>query len=370
MANRQVRLLLFSMGVIFAGCSLQAQTVRFTVKNVAPQNGIWIMRPWVGLHDGNFYTYRLGETATTAVQHIAEDGVTGDPANTTPPSNACTGLSSVYSGSATDCMYGLFNAYSNHGAQGSLGNPTKPGGVASLSTEFTVSRKDPSSQFLSYLVMVIPSNDAFFGTDADHPIRLFTRGRFNGGEGAIHFLVLGSQILDAGTEVNDEGGTGGSLHDTAFLNQSVNGTGTHPDTNPVVHVHPGFLAGGNILTGTHVNPFTAAVDGAGFSFANGDFTQPGYVVAEVTITFVPELDDLSALLNSFGLSGHMLDSLSDKLEVARWTLDRSNNSHEACELLQSFTKQVNAQSGKAIPSSAASLLLTQAAATETAAGCQ
>ena len=282
--------------------------------------------------------------------------------------NTCAGAN-VYSGSATDCIFGLFNAYSNHGPQATIGNPTRPGGGTSVSAEFTVNRKDPNAQFLSYLVMVIPSNDAFFGTDADHPIRLFDHGRFNSGEGAIHFFVPGAQVLDAGTEVNDEGGTGGALADTAFLNQGTNGTGTHPDSNPVVHVHPGFIPGGNILTGTHVNPFTAAVNGAGFSYAAGDFTQPDYRVAEVTITFVPELDDLTALVNSFGLSARTADSLSDKLEVARFLLDRGNNSKGACEMLKWFTKDVNAKSGKSIPSSAASSLLDQAGVTETAAGC-
>jgi hypothetical protein len=364
MASRQVRFVLFSMFLILAGCTLQAETVKFTIKNVAPQNGIWIMRPWIGLNDGHFYTFRLGEAATTAVQHIAEDGVTGDPANTLPPPNTCAGDSGVYSGSATDCMYGLFNAYSNHGPQATIGNPTKPGSVAVISAEFTVNRKDPNDQFLSYLVMVIPSNDAFFGTDADHPIRLFDHGRFNGGEGAIHFFVPGSQVLDAGTEVNDEGGPGGSLGDTAFLNQVHNGDGTHPDTNPVVHVHPGFIPGGNILTGS--NGFQSS-PGPANVFTAGDFKQPDYRVAEVTITFVPELDDLTTLVNSFGLPGRTADSLTDRLQVARWFLDHGNNSHEACEALNWFTKAV--KSSKSIPADAASSLLNQAAVTQTAAAC-
>ena len=365
MANRKIGVFLFSLLLLSVGTA-QAERVRFKITNVSPQNGIWIMRPWIGIHDGGFYTYKIGETATTAVQHIAEDGVTGDPANTLVPPNTCAGLASVYSGSTTDCMFGLFNSYSNHGPQASLGNPTKPGGGTSLSAEFDVSRTNPNNKFLSYLVMVIPSNDAFFGTDAAHPIQLFDKGRFNGGEGAIHFYVLGSQVLDSGTEVNDEGGPGGTLADTAFLNQGVNGTGTHPDTNPTVHVHAGFIAGGNILTGS--NGFQTAPAPAN-KFFNGDFKQPGYVVAEVTIEFVPEVEELAALVNSFGLSQKVADPLTDQLQVVRLLLNQTNNSHGACELLESFSNQVNRQSGKSIPSSAASLILSKATATEQAAGC-
>jgi hypothetical protein len=346
-------------------CTVQAETIKFKITNVSPQNGIWIMRPWIGVHDGGFYTYKTGEVATSAVQHIAEDGVTGDPANTLVPPNACTGLAGLYSGSSTDCMFGLFNSYSNHGPQASLGNPTKPGGGTSLATEFNVSRTDANNRFLSYLVMVIPSNDAFFGTDAAHPIRLFDKGLFNGGEGAIHFYVMGNQVLDSGTEVNDEGG-GGQM-DTAFLNQGVNGTGTHPDANPTVHVHPGFIAGGPILTGA--NGFMSA-PGPMNVFTAGDFKQPGYVVAEVSIEFVPELDELKTLLNSFGLSQKVWDPLEDRLEVARFLLDHSRNSRGACELLESFSRQVKSQSGKGIPASAASQLLAKAAQTSDAADCK
>lgn len=79
-------------------------------------------------------------------------------------------------------------------------------------------------------------------------------------------------MLDAGTEVNTETAT-----DTAFFGQVVNGTGTHPDTNPVVHQHPGFgpaiVDGFNIYPGSQINMFSN-MNSAG-------------EIAEVTITEIP-----------------------------------------------------------------------------------
>lgn len=246
--KQAIPLLLMALPVLLAA---QTAQVQITFTNTSPANGAWIMRPWAGLHDGNFQTFTVGQTAPSGVQHIAEDGVTGDLANMLPPSNVCTGLASVYT-TSSPCQYAVFNAYANHGQQASVGNPTAPG--SSVTWTFTVDKSDPDSQYLSYVGMVIPSNDAFFGSDSAHPIQLFKNGVFNGGNGSITIPVMFSNILDAGTEVN----TGNST-DTAFLGQTVNGTGTHPDTNPVIHQHPAFVSpivnGSNMFGGT-LNTFT------------------------------------------------------------------------------------------------------------------
>ncbi len=227
---------------LFTSAVAQNTQVQITITNTGPTGGAWIMRPWIGLHDGAFSTFTVGQPAASGVQHIAEDGITGDPANTLPPSNACVGVPTVYNASMP-CQYAIFNSYGKHGQQASLGNPTAPGG--SLSKTFTVNPNDPNSQYLSYLVMIVPSNDAFFGSDTAHPIQLFKNGVFNGGNGPITIPVKFSDILDSGTEVNTE-----TSSDTAFLGQSVPGTGTHPDTNSVIHVHDAF--GSNILNGSNM----------------------------------------------------------------------------------------------------------------------
>lgn len=345
----------------FAG----TKKVQFSIKNIAPQNGIWIMRPWIGIHDGNFPTFTLGQPASTGVQHIAEDGVTGDPANTLLPSNACSTTSTTFT-YATPCMFDLFNSYPNHGPQASLGNPT-PTGVT-LSTTFELDPSNPNDQYLSYLVMIIPSNDAFWGTDTAHPIRLFTKGKFNGGHGPIHFFVFGSDILDAGTEANDEGASG--QMDTAFLNQSVNGTGTHPDpADPNVHIHPGFIPGGPILLGH--NGFGGTTN----YFYNGDFKQTDglgfcshYQVAEVTIDVVPDISDLITDLDSLGLSNSLTSSLGSKLQSADDQFERGNT-FGACSLLDAFSQQVHQQSGRGISSTDATQLLQETVTVSQNVGC-
>ena len=228
----------------------QTTQVRVTITNTGPAGGAWIMRPWIGLHDGKFPTFSVGSPAPSGLQHIAEDGVTGDAANTLPPSNDCTGVAAVYT-AASPCQFTVFNNYASHGLQASVGYPTPPG--TTLSTTFTVNANDANSQFLSYLVMMIPSNDAFFGTETANPVQLFKNGLFNGGNGPITIPVGFTDILDAGTETNT-----GNPADTAFLAQPVPGSGTHPDTNPVVHQHGLFvdsIVNGSNMFGGALNTF-------------------------------------------------------------------------------------------------------------------
>src|SRR5579871_4812855 len=113
-------------------------TVRFEITNVGLTGGLWIMRPWIGLHDGGFQMFTVGQPAPSGVQHEAEDGVTGDttaPSLLSGPSNSCTGVSTVYTSSAP-CQYSIFAAYAGGSQQATIGGPTIPG--ATLFKDFTV----------------------------------------------------------------------------------------------------------------------------------------------------------------------------------------------------------------------------------------
>ena len=120
----------------------------------------------------------------------------------------------------------------------------------------------PSSRYFSYASMVIPSNDAFIanGNPLAHAI-FDASGDFLGAD----FLVAGAAVLDAGTEVNDE-----IPENVAFLGQTVPNTGT--TESGTVQIHPGFSPAGNILS----------------AFPGADFTAPGYQVARISITRIPE----------------------------------------------------------------------------------
>ena len=140
------------------------------------------------------------------------------------------------------------------------GGPLAPGEKGS--GVFVVDPLSPASRYFSYASMVIPSNNAFIGNADPLSIQVFNAGgNFLGAD----FIVLGSQVNDAGTEVNDE-----VPASTAFLGQTVPNTGV--DENGVVHLHGGFNPGGDILT----------------AFPDADFTQPGYQVARIAIQVIPE----------------------------------------------------------------------------------
>jgi len=136
---------------------------------------------------------------------------------------------------------------------------------------------NPLHRYLNYASMVLPSNDAFIGNA--NPLAFALRagsGQFR----SFSFNVMGRNVWDAGTEVNDE-----LASTTAFFGQSMPNTGT--TENGVVTQHPGFMQGGRILSAAQ--------------FANADFTQAGYQVAQFEVAVVPEPS--TYLLMGAGLLG-------------------------------------------------------------------
>ncbi|NEP00772.1 MAG: hypothetical protein F6K58_19325 [Symploca sp. SIO2E9] len=53
-----------------------AATLMVTVENLAAPDGVVLTPLWVGFHDGNFDLFNLGESASSSVERIAEDGNT------------------------------------------------------------------------------------------------------------------------------------------------------------------------------------------------------------------------------------------------------------------------------------------------------
>ena len=101
------------------------------------------------------------------------------------------------------------------------------------------------------------------------PIRFFDdAGNFIGAD----FVVLGTEVIDGGTEANDE-----AEFSTAFLGQASPNIGV--DENGVVTLHPGFIPNGRILSTDNFN---------GLNFTGANFTAPGYEVARFRVEFVDD----------------------------------------------------------------------------------
>jgi Spondin_N len=242
----------------------QAATLQITVDNLAPANGTLLTPVWFGFHDGSFDLYNRGETATLGIERIAEDG-------------------------DVSVLSDEFDAAGGGFVQGAIAGPVgTPGPIDSgESARFTVDLDGnaASSQYFSYASMIIPSNDFFIANGDPMAFRIFDDlGNFLGAD----FVVSGQQVLDAGTEVNDE-----LSESTAFFSQSVPNTGVTEGGN--VELATGFIPGGRILSSPN--------------FANADFTASGYQVARFRVELVednsasvPEPSIVLGLLAAGGLA--------------------------------------------------------------------
>ena len=219
----------------------RAEILDVTIENLAPINGNFLTPVWVALHDGSFDIYDQGVAASAALEAIAEDG------NTAP-------ISAAFTASGAGTVQGTIVGPSG---------PIAPGDVATM--RFQVDPSSPSSRYFSFATMIIPSNDAFVANGDPTSLAVFDGlGNFVG----VDIFIAGSQVLDAGTEVNDE-----LPMNTAFFGQMMPNTGT--DENGVVSLHPGFLPAGS--GGILDDPM----------FANADFTRSNYPVAQIRVTLIP-----------------------------------------------------------------------------------
>ena len=210
--------------------------VRVTFSSATPTNGTFLTPPWVGFHDGRFDTYDNGAASSPALERLAEDG-------TTAP------LSADFLASGAGTIDGTLNE----------AGPLAPSATTSLT--FTVDANSSRNRFFSYVGMIIPSNDAYVANGNPMAHRLFDD---NGTFLPLTFDVLGTEVNDAGTEVNDE-----LPANTAFFGQAAPNTGV--EEGGVNTPHPGFMAAGS----------GGILDDA--MFASGDFTAADYKVGSFSV---------------------------------------------------------------------------------------
>jgi hypothetical protein len=255
---------LWAVGLLgMAGVAAAAPvTVTVSMENRAPTKGFFLTPLWVAFHDGTFTTYAQGTSlgAGNPFERLVEDGVTG------PISQAFVASPAGAAGGGVDRTIG--------GTGGAVTTPAVYDPGEKQSASFTVD--SAMGRYFTFASMVIPSNDAFIGNAT--PIEIFdAAGNF---KGPITLIVRGTDVHDAGTELNNE-------VNAAFFNQATNGLGD--PTDDAVSAHPGLLGSVGrpgtspiILGGTS----TAPVPGIMFDRTAADFTVAGAEVARITI--VPE----------------------------------------------------------------------------------
>ena len=220
--------------------------VTVTIENLSSEKGTFITPAWIGFHNGEFDTYDRGVAASLGLESLAEDGAT-------------EGISQEFLASNYGTVDGVLI-----GTEGIAG-PIDPGEI--VSQTFALDSDDPNSRYFNYASMVIPSNDAFIANGDPTAFPIFDE---NGNFVGTDFIIYGSEVLDAGTEVNDE-----AENSTAFFGQAAPNTGE--TENGVVESHPGFIEEGRILSEDGSDPKAVA------AFTNADFTEPGYQVARISI---------------------------------------------------------------------------------------
>lgn len=227
--------------------------LRIAIKNTSPTGGTFLTPTYFGFHNGDFDLFNVGEAASPGLESLAEDG--------------SAALLAQERLAAAPGSQGIIVT----GAAGPIA--TQEQASATINVDGTINTQ------VSFGAMLLPSNDAFIGTD--EALTLFdAHGRFLG---AQEIVFTGDDVYDAGTEVNTE-------LDAAFINQS--GPNEGETEGGVVTLHPGLNGSiGNpdgqgdqiILGGT--NAFGVAIDEEA-----ADFTRPGATVATIHINTVVTRD--------------------------------------------------------------------------------
>jgi hypothetical protein len=242
-----------SLATLYAG--------NITVVNMAPENGTCFTPVWVGIHDGTFDIFNMSEPVSAELERSVEDGDLFS-FQTIFATTSVTGFQTV-TGSAPLC----------------------PG--VSVTVPFdNLNIANGTAFYLSFVSMIVPSNDAFLANDDPRLFQLFDANGNYIPTGIFELDAIGADVWDAGSEINDE-----LAENVPLLGQVTKNSGT--TENGVVMVHPGLndTGAGGIVD---VPQFAAA-----------DFTFPNYNIMHMEIEFVemePGAPTLSLTLAPTGTS--------------------------------------------------------------------
>lgn len=189
MITRSMIVFLLAVFLVLVQGSLvaRADTVVVVVENTSPLDGMFFTPLWVAAHDGSFDIWSSGALASSfpGLEELAEEGTTG-----------------VIGAHFESSPAGL--AGGSHSTIAALDVPA-PVFTPGEARTFVFDVGDSLvNRYFSYASMVIPSNDLFFATSVPTAYEMFdVNGQF---AGPFTIEIYGSDVVDAGTEVNDIGG--------------------------------------------------------------------------------------------------------------------------------------------------------------------
>jgi len=185
--------------------------LKIKVENLAPTNSVAFAPLRVGLHNGTYDAFNLGDIAGAPIISVAEGGSGADWFPAFAAADPTAVLGTVLPNPA---------------------GPLLPG--ASGTASFTVDTD--VNPFFTFAAMVVPSNDFFIGNDLPTEYRLFD---MNGNLQISSITQLASEVWDAGSEVFDPAAS-------AFL--VIGNNDLRVDQNSVVAFNFAELAAFNGLT--------------------------------------------------------------------------------------------------------------------------
>ncbi len=264
-STQRVLALLASAGLSGAA---HAAPLDITVENLLDEGSFYFTPVWMSVHNGSFDVFNEGEFADAfpGLTALAEHGNTGPlmDAFTSSPAGLAGGWQTTLV--ADD------------------GPDDAPVFAPGESMTLNLDVDDPGvNRFFSYASMVVPSNDLFFANDDFRGIELFDdAGNFNG---PLVILVLGGEVYDNGTEVND------AMHDAAFSTLDGQSIPEHELVRAFFTSNPDDQDYLDSFIGTEV----ANGDIIGSSFG------PDEIVARITITPTPATAALLGLAGCVSL---------------------------------------------------------------------
>ncbi|MEM9914728.1 MAG: spondin domain-containing protein [Planctomycetota bacterium] len=238
--------------------------LQITVTNEG--NSDFFLTPvWFGFHNGGFDLFNPGEAASASLEALAEDGI-------------------------VDGLVADFTAAPGvpGDIQGVAANPAGFGGAPVIdpgetATAFVTPINPAAYQYFTFASMVIPSNDTFIGNGNPFAYQVFNpAGEINDPSGVFTIEIFGSDLYDAGTEVNDS--LGAAFSAAGGIASDEFGTVQPLDGAELLNFFDGTTAAGTTIT---------------------DFIGSGELLATITVSVVPEPSSAALIgLASAGLAFH------------------------------------------------------------------